>query len=349
MKKNANSNHDDEIDLFSILKIIWFEKIKILLIIIISLLIGFGYLYQTPKNYLNSLTIKSSKNIDFLKIYSVQKLLKSHQLNQSNKSDKLDKFEKLDSSKQLNQLNLDRFIYELADYEEFLTIIKKTEKVKEDFSKLNNEDQEKELFKYAKLLKIINPKKDEIDYTINFKWHDPDEAKKIFKDTLNLVSKNLKKLTIRELLQTLEFQKKLSLNNDSVRLDFLKEQRDIAKELNIADNRIDNINLFLSSETFNINKEDIAYYLRGYRAIDKEIEIVQNRNYQELKFISQEIDNFKKENTKFVAYNIYLTDVKLLKNTKLILVISVLFGLFVGLFYVLVSNAFQSNNTNKKN
>ena len=53
MKKNANLYNDDEIDLFSILKIIWFEKIKILLILIISLLIGFGYLYQTPKNYLN--------------------------------------------------------------------------------------------------------------------------------------------------------------------------------------------------------------------------------------------------------------------------------------------------------
>ena len=74
MKKNTNLYHDDEIDLFNVLKIIWFEKIKILLTIIISLLIGFGYLYQTPKNYLNSLTIKSSKTIEFLKIYSVQKL-----------------------------------------------------------------------------------------------------------------------------------------------------------------------------------------------------------------------------------------------------------------------------------
>ena len=351
MKKNTNLYHDDEIDLFNVLKIIWFEKIKILLTIIISLLIGFGYLYQTPKNYLNSLTIKSSKTIEFLKIYSVQKLLRSiqsNQLNQLNQSNQSNQLNKLDKSKQLDQLNLDRFINELADYEEFLATIKNTKKVQEDFSKLN-EDQEKELFKYAKLLEIVKPKKNEIDYTINFKWHDPDEAKKIFKDTLNLVSKNLKKLTIKELSQTLEFQKKLFLNKDRIRLDFLKEQRDIAKELNIADNKIDNINLFLSSETFNINKEDIAYYLRGYRAIDKEIEIVQNRNYQELKFIRQEIDNFKKENTEFVAYNVYLTDVKLLKNTKLILVISVLLGLFVGVFYVLVSNAFQSNNTTKKN
>jgi LPS O-antigen subunit length determinant protein (WzzB/FepE family) len=34
-------------------------------------------------------------------------------------------------------------------------------------------------------------------------------------------------------------------------------------------------------------------------------------------------------------------DVKLLKDTKLILVISILLGLIVGIFYVSISNAFQ--------
>ena len=345
MKKKANLYHDDEIDLFNILKIIWFEKIKILLIVIISLVIGFGYLYQTPKNYLNSLTVKPSNAFQFKKIDSIQKILESRQIDQSNQSDKPKKLNQLN---QLNQLNLDRFINELADFEEFLAIVKNTKKVKEHFSKLN-EGQEIELFKYAKLLEIIKPKKNEIDYKINFKWHDPDEAQKVFKDTLNLVSKNLQKLLNGELLQTLEFEKKLLMNKNRVRLDFLKEQRDIAKELNIAYNETDNINLFLSSETFNINKEDIAYYLRGYRAIDKEIEIVQNRNYQNFKFIRQEIDNLEKENIQFASYNIYFMDVKTLKNTKLILVISVLLGLLIGVFYALISNAFQSKKTSKKN
>lgn len=342
MKKKANLYHDDEIDLFNILKIIWFEKIKILLIVIISLVIGFGYLYLAPINFLNSLTIKSSSDAEFTKINSIQRVLKSIQLDQSNQLDELKQ------SKKLNQLNLDRFINELADYEEFIAIVKNTKKVKEHFSEFN-EDYEIELFKFAKLLEIIKPKKNEINYTINFKWHNPDEAQKIFKETLNLVTKNLNKSINRELLQVLEFEKKLSINKDIARLDFLKEQRDIAKELNITDNKIDNINLFLSSETFNINKEDIAYYLRGYRAIDKEIEIVQNRNYQNFKFIRQEIDNLEKENIQFASYNIYFMDVKTLKKTKLILVISVLLGLLIGVFYALISNAFQSKKTSKKN
>ena len=40
---------------------------------------------------------------------------------------------------------------------------------------------------------------------------------------------------------------------------------------------------------------------------------------------------------------------KSLKNTKLILMISILLGLIVGIFYVLISNAFQSQTVSKKN
>ena len=39
----------------------------------------------------------------------------------------------------------------------------------------------------------------------------------------------------------------------------------------------------------------------------------------------------------------------LLKNTKLILTISILLGLIVGIFYVLISNAIQSQTVSKKN
>ena len=144
MNKNSPL-YDDEIDLIALFKIIWDGKIKILFIIIISFFVGFGYNSQIPINYLNSLTINPSNDIELIKLANIQKLIKSNQSNQSNQLNKLDK------SKQLDQLNLDRFINELADYEEFLATIKNTKKVQEDFSKLN-EDQEKELFKYAKLL-----------------------------------------------------------------------------------------------------------------------------------------------------------------------------------------------------
>jgi hypothetical protein len=203
------------------------------------------------------------------------------------------------------------------------------------------------LFKYAKLLEIVAPKKNEKNYIINFTWHNSEEAQKILQDTLNLTSKNLKERIDLELEQILEFEKKLLLNTDRIRLDYLREQSAIAKELNIIDNQIDNVNLSQSSVSLNINTADIAYYLRGYKAIDKEIELIENRDYQNLKLIEQEVNSFKAQNIKLADYNVYLMDVKLLKDTKLILVISILLGLIVGIFYVLISNAFQAKKGSK--
>ena len=329
MKKNSLL-YDDEIDLIALFKIIWNGKIKILLITIISFLVGLGYNSQIPRNYLNSLTINPTDNTEFVKFDYVQKLIKSNQINQSNKS------------------NLTKFVNELEDYEEFLLSIKNTKKIQENISKLNIEDQEIELFKYAKLLEIVKPKKKEKNYTIDFKWHDPDEAKKILQDVLNLTSKNLKRSIDIELSKRLEYEKKLLLQDEMLRLDYLNEQSAIAKELNIIDNQIDNVNLSQSSVSLNINTADIAYYLRGYKAIDKEIELIQNREHQNLKFIQQEINYFKNTEIEFAKYNIYLTNIKSLKNTKSILTISILLGLIVGIFYVLISNALQSQTVSKK-
>ena len=77
-------------------------------------------------------------------------MIKSNQSNQSNQ---------LNQSNQSNQSNLVRFINELEDYEEFLLIVRNTKKFQENILKLNIEDQEIELFKYAKLLEIVKPKK----------------------------------------------------------------------------------------------------------------------------------------------------------------------------------------------
>jgi len=335
MKKNSLL-YDDEIDLIALFKIIWNGKIKILLITIISFLVGLGYNSQIPRNYLNSLTINPTENTEFIKFDNVQKLVKSNQINQINQSI------------QSNQSILTRFINELEDYEEFLLSIKNTKKIQEDFLKLNIEDQEIELFKYAKLLEIVKPKKNE-NYIINFKCHDQVEAKKILQETLNLTSKNLKRSIALELSQLLEFEKKLLINKDVVRLDYLKEQSAIAKELNIIDNQIDNVNLSQSNVSLNISTADIAYYLRGYKAIDKEIELIENRDHQNLKFIEQEINDLKNKEIEFVKYNVYLMDHISLKNTKLILVISILLGLIVGIFYVLISNAFKLKKVSKRN
>ena len=179
--------YDDEIDLIALFKIIWDGKMKILFITIISFFVGLGFNSQIPINYLNSLTINPSNDVELIKFDNVQKLIKSNESNQSNQSNESNQ------SNQSNQSNLVRFINELEDYEEFLLIVKNTKKVQEDILKLNIEDQEIELFKYAKSLEIVVSKKNEKNYIINFKWHNSEEAQRILQDTLNLTSKNLKK------------------------------------------------------------------------------------------------------------------------------------------------------------
>ena len=343
MKKNLTINND-EIDLIATFKIIWDGKKKIFLITIISFLIALGHLSQIPRNYLNTLIINPSNDYILKRYEMIRELLN---LDQS------DQLKKLNRDKFTNEL-VDKFIFELEhkfitelkDYEEFLFILKSTKRIQKDISKLKIKDQEIEIFGYAKLLEVVRSKKK--NYVINFTWHEPEEALKILHDTLNLTSNNVKKHIVNELKQELEYKKKSLISRDIEKLDFLKEQSIIAKELNIKENQIDNISLSQTSARLSINTTDIAYYLRGYRAIDKEIELIQNREYKSLKSIEQEINDFNDLEVNFVDYNVYLLKTKSLKETKLILMISVLVGLIIGICFVLISNATQSQTISKK-
>jgi LPS O-antigen subunit length determinant protein (WzzB/FepE family) len=340
MKKNTHIYHENEIDLINLFNIIWDDKIKILVFTIISFLIGFGYSYQVPNNYLISLVIKKSDNYQFNKFNYIEKVLKKNQKNQKNQTNQ---------TNQTNQRILNRFFSELIDYEELSINLENIKTVRENITKLPIEKKRKKLFQYAKSLEIVEKvKNDKTSYTLNFKWHNTDEAKKILESTINLTLKNLEKAIYEEFEQILEFEKKIHKNKDLIRLEYLSEQSSIARELNILDNQIDNVNLTQSNVSLNINTADIAYYLRGFRAIDKEIELIKNRDYQNFEFIKQEIANLKKKDIKWIDYNIYSLEIKSLKNTKKIIIMSILLGLIVGLIFVLISNAIQSQTVSKK-
>jgi LPS O-antigen subunit length determinant protein (WzzB/FepE family) len=332
MNKN-NQTHSDEIDFINLLKIIWSGKNKILLITIISISIGFGYSNQIRDNHINSLVVKPSNSYLFNKFFFIKKYLETPISNQN---------------------ILDRFIYELQDYEEFLFYLKKTKQVTENISKLNIKDQEKDLFKYATLLEIVKlDKAGETEFILNFKWDNKEEAIDILQNTINLTLKNLEKSLYDEIEQSLELEKINIMHRDTERLQFLLEQSSIAIELDIVDNQLNNSSLsqvpvLLGTVENNNSTTNIAYYLRGFKAINKEIELIKNRKYQKFQFIKQEINSLKKDSINWVNYNIYLIETKSLKHTKLIIQISILLGLIVGVFYVLISSAFKSHTASKK-
>jgi len=291
MNRKSSSN-DDEIDLIYLIKIILNGKIKIFIITIISFLIGLGYSHKIPNNYLNSLKINKSVNSEFNKLIYVAKMIETNQTIPTNQAS------------QVNKIILDRFMSELKDFKEFILNLRYTKKFKENYSKLSIKDQEKELLKYIKLLDIVEPTNDQDYLIINLKWNNTDEASNILEDTINLTLKNLENSIYKLFEQSLEFEKKINLNIDRERLDYLTEQSSIARELGIIDNQIDNVNLSQSNVSLNINTADIAYYLRGYKAIDKEIELIKNRDYKKFKFIKQELNFLKKEKINWVDYNI---------------------------------------------
>ncbi len=358
MKKNIQ-RYNSEIDLIYVLKIIWDSKIKIIFITLISFLIGLGYNLQIPKNYLNVLDISVPTSMELQRVGYLNKLMEINSLEGNNEPNYENVFTNLSNTylaktldyqnSPISQQILNMFINELKDYEEFFFYLKNIKKVEEAVSKFKIEDQEVELFKYASLLEVIEPKKDKKDYILNFIWHDPDEAKKILQDTLDFVQKNLQIRIVNELRQTLEFKKKFALNIARERLNFLIEQSSIARELGILDNQIDSLNLSQSNVSLNINTANIAYYLRGYKAINKEIEIIKNRDYEVFEYIEKEISNFSDLDFELVNYNIYLMSSESLNNTKLILIIFIVLGLIIGSFYSLILDALKLKKTFKKN
>ena len=122
MKKKSFIVDQDEIHLIDLLQIIWENKIKIFVITIISSLIGCGYYYQLPKDYLNSLNINKIDISEVSDFYLITKMINSKELPQSNQI----------SNNLISEKLLVRFIDELKDYEEFFNILKNIKKVKKN-------------------------------------------------------------------------------------------------------------------------------------------------------------------------------------------------------------------------
>lgn len=301
MKKKIPANYD-EVDLRPILNILWNDRIKILLIATVSLLIGFGYLYLAPKKYLHTLSIEKN---DYSLFENFIKTLDFEDFDTNRK----------DKTIMQKTYVMNKFINELKDYKEFMFVLKDTKNFRENFAK------------YTKLLEI--KKIDDSKIILNLKWFDSQEIKDILKDTINLTIDNLEKSIIKDLDNIKEQENIVLRNKELKKLEYLKDQIWIAKELNISDNQI---------TTF-ISKYDIPYYLIGYKAISKEIELIEknfvrNRN----RSVLEKNINLLKESSDLRIFNIYpSSEVKLLKDTKLILMISVLLGLIIGILYVSIS------------
>ena len=310
MVDNFNTKND-EVELIEILKDIWSGRLKIILITIIAILVGVGYIYIKPTLFKNSLTIKSIDPAKFTKINSAYEIFNIYENESAIKNE---------------SIILKKFIDEFIDYNELLITFKNNGIIKNDISKLF----------------IVN-KLNNNEYILNFFWHDTEEAKNILNQTLNLTLDNFKKLLHQELIDLWEIEKIKILNRDLLKINLLLEQSLIAKEINLEVGNIDQIiNIFDSSYIDNDYFQD--RYLRGFKVIDKEIELLKKRDYTKFINIEENIENINDTEAELIDYNILMIDVQPLKNSKLILAISATLGLLLSIFYVLLHAALQKKN-----
>ena len=344
MGKKTLIYKNGEIDLGEIFKILWNLKIKITLIALISFVIFVGYDNSRPKKpnvFKSTLTIKSAKENEFFILKSLQNEIVN--VNEFGK-DTLKK--NLTDVTNYNVRVLHRFIEELLDYQELVSVLKKNENIKKDISELSEYDKQQKLYGYTKLFTVEKSPSEtqNHEYTLRFTWQgDQGESIDILDQVLKLALMNLRASILKELEDNYKNKKEFIVNRDLRRIKYLLDQSELAKKLGII-RSVNKYNLDLSTNLdFSENNLAIPYYLRGSDAIDMEINLFKNRKYLELEEIENKISLLQKRDIKFVDYNIFLLDSKLQNvNNTLSLSLIILLSLIIGVVCAFIFNAFQS-------
>ena len=344
MGKKTLIYKNDEIDIGKIFIILWNLKIKITLIALISFVIFVGYDNSRPKKpnvFKNTLTIKSSKENEFFILKSLQ-----NEIANVNKLEKDTLSESLTDVTNYNVKILHRFIEELLDYQELVSVLKNNENIKKDISQLSEYDKKQKLYGYTKLFTVeMSPSETQNhEYTLRFTWQgDQKESIDILDQVLKLASMNLRASILKELEDNYKNEKEFIVNRDLRRIKYLLDQSELAKKLGIISS-VNKYNFDLSTNLdYSENNLAIPYYLRGSDAIDMEIDLFKNRKYLKLKVIENKISLLQKRDIKFVDYNIFLLDSKLQNaNNTLSLSLKILLSLIIGVVCAFIFNAFQS-------
>ena len=348
------SKYDDEIDITEIIKNFWDDKVKILLIIFVSILIGFSFSNRNQVLYKGFLEIKESRNSEFDVFYSLNRFFTDYNFEGFPGIGSESELKKEIEYKIDSKTSLEEFIKLFLKYERLISVLEKIPSINMEISKLSKSNQQIRLFDYAQLFTIENKNQ---NYILNFKWHDSKEAKEILNQTLNLVKKDYTKIVLDDLERLTKIKKNYNIQRSLTRIEYLKEQAQIATELGIIDNNVIGIsddkkkifNLYPSGGV-NYNNNNIDYYLRGSKAINKEISMLKNRKYGEFSQIFNEINNLRnKTEIKWVDYNLFLLKIKPIKNSNNILKISIILGIVLAFFYSIISATLKNKKRiNKK-
>ena len=361
--------YDDEIDLLSLIQTVWDGKWKIASIIVVSLLLVFGFNIVKPNT-----TFTSSTEI---------KPITSYEFDRYSLFNATGVFE----IKRQTLLNL---------YIEQIEEGSLLENAVDKFNLINKNDFDSEseyndtIEKFVSEIEILKPIKEKneirLHHVLSAEYNDKDKWKELITFVNNEANRKVKASIINRFSTVISIQKQkkdfaledINIKIDNVkndydrytkdRLAFLTEQAAIARKLDIQKNTIAS-QRFSTQNTFVTNvKTDAPFYLRGYLAIEEEIKQIttrsdknaftkdlfkleqQKRTLEQDETIQRAIDLFNKtplNQNEFQATIVKVATTDYEENKKLYLyyALAIVLGGIIGVVYILIANAFKNRKT----
>ena len=380
MEKNPQIDKN-EINLIELIKILWEGKWKIAAAVVILFIASISYLSIKTRNFTAITEIKPigtlelNKYIEFNNLITntksegrVESVTSLRLLNVyinvlNNKSvfeDAIRKFNLLEASQYNNEQEYSEAIIRLSSSIKILSPSASAKSLETSYHTINFIHHDAE--KWKSILRYVDESTNKL-----VKKNLVDEVNNSLVFLANQKKYQLEDISIKINNHYIDYEREV---ND--KLAYLEEQAAIAKKLGIAKNTIEvqtfgNQNALLSNV-----QTDSPFYLRGYEAIEKEIELIElreNKNAfitnfflleQEKRAIEQDQtiervklafqSNILADNNEFSAGTINTISTQFKYDDYIHkYVIAIVIGLMAGIFYVLISNAFQSFRVSKKN
>ena len=332
----------DEIDLLQFFLTVWINKRKVIFFACLALIASFSFqsLYVSPDaTYKATTKIKPISTFEETEYSAFNYYIKNaspsalEPANYNNPISFINKVKK-DKNYLYNQINTIKIIDKFYLINLFIEKLNQRTFLKSSIKKFNliekenfkdSKSYEDEVTKIANLIKIIPVKNDKneannwtvistVDNRIN--WENFLESleksaneeiqvyvnntfKKLIQDQKQLNQYLIEDIDSEILTATEDYESKMKK-----KVAFLKEQAQIARQLNLPEN---------DNNVLNIN--DISYYMRGYKMIEKEIELIENRTNKSA-FI-EDLYKLEKEKRMIIANKNFDRMELMFKNTPI--------------------------------
>ena len=311
--KDSKPFETDEIDLVAIIRTLWQGKWIILLTMFLSCVAAFLFYQFKPKQISFSTgiaIIKTADNTNLVIEQITKKLTDILSLESKKKQDNKQDNEKIT----LNALNfipitqdsfLNLYLDNMVSSEVVTQAITASKLFGDNNSDKVNQNKIQSIIRAIKIFEVALPntkskvkkvkefEKLSYQHRLDFTFNDLEKGKLFLANLHQLTNKKVRNIIIENYNQNInsfEYLRSLKLDeiNDTMqlalftyeettkkRIEYLKEQSQIARTLGIAKNTLGTENFSVGSGSITNVKSDTPFYFRGYQAIHKQIKLIE--------------------------------------------------------------------------